>query len=126
MAVKRTFDREVIARRAEQRHTAAQTRAQRYVLQELRALYAASDAALQPQIAQLDAVFQHTITRPVVQTALNRMRRERLTGQVLLDELAQLYTLHGLASLLTDTHAELDATDGDLPIIICSEGWLPD
>ncbi len=77
MAVKRTFDREVIARRAEQRHTATQTRAQRYVLQELRALYAASDAALQPQIAQLDAVFQHTITRPVVQTALNRMRRER-------------------------------------------------
>ncbi len=126
MAVKRTFDREVIARRAEQRHTAAQTRAQRYVLQELRALYAASDAALQPQIAQLDAVFQHTITRPVVQTALNRMRRERLTGQVLLDELAQLYTLHGLASLLTDTHAERDATDGDLPIIVCSEGWLPD
>ncbi len=122
MQVKRAFDREAQARQAEQQHTRAATPAQRYVQAELRLLYAESDAALRPQIAVLDEAFQRPLARPAVRAALNRLRREGLTGRALLEALTQLYHLHGLDALPHPERAHGEENE-TLSYVVCSEGW---
>jgi len=123
MQVKRAFDRENEFRQSEQQHTLSLTKAQRYVLAELRILYAESDDALRQQIAVLDAAFQQPITRPAIRTALNRIRRESLTGRALLETLTQLFHVHGLDTLLRQEHDHGEENDA-LSYIICSEGFV--
>jgi superfamily II DNA/RNA helicase len=99
MAVKDQFDREVQARRAEREHTLSLTRAQRYVLRELRLLYDnARDDDLRRQIAVLEAAFRRPNPRPAVRNELNRIRREGISGEGLLDVLSRVYHLYGLDS----------------------------
>ncbi len=123
MQVKHAFEREQASRQAEQQHTLALTKAQRYVLDELRALYAESDDALRRQIAVLDAAFQQPLTRPAIRTALNRIRRESLTGRAPLEALTQLYHLYGMEPFLPQT-ADHGATNETLACIVCSEGFV--
>lgn len=123
MQIKRAFDRENESRQAEQQHTLALTKAQRYVLAELRLLYAESDDALRQQIAVLDAAFQQPITRPAIRAALNRIRRESLTGRALLEALTQLYHIHGLETLLRQERDHGEENDA-LSYIVCSEGLI--
>jgi len=123
MQVKRAFDRENASRQSEQQHTLALTKAQRYVIAELRILYAESDDNLRQQIAVLDAVFQQPITRPAIRTALNRIRRERLAGRALLETLTQLYHVHGLETRLRQERDHGEENEA-LSYIICSEGFV--
>ncbi|HQE92157.1 MAG TPA: helicase-related protein [Anaerolineae bacterium] len=123
MQVKRDFDHENESRQSEQQHTLALTKAQRYVLAELRILYAESDDNLRQQIAILDAAFQQPITRPAIRTALNRIRRESLTGRALLETLTQLYHVHGLDALLRQERDHGEENDA-LSYIVCSEGFV--
>ncbi len=122
MRVKRAFEREVHTRRAEQQHTLALTKAQRYVVAELRVLYAEADEVTRQQIAVVDTIFQQQLTRPIVRTALNQLRRERLTGHALLEALTQLVQVHGLESVLHQQQTSKEE-DKALPIIVCSESW---
>ena len=74
------------ARRAEQRHTVSLTRAQRYVLRELRVLFEGTgDEDLRQQVTVLEAAYRRPNPRPAVRGELNRVRREGIAGQALLD-----------------------------------------
>jgi len=123
MQIKRAFDHENESRQSEQQHTLALTKAQRYVIAELRILYAESDDNLRQQIAVLDAVFQQPITRPAIRTALNRIRRESMTGLALLETLTQLYHIHGLETRLRQEHDHGEENEA-LSYIVCSEGFV--
>ena len=129
MDVKGQFEREVQARRAEQRHTLSLTRAQRYVTQELRVLYEGTqDPDLRRQITVLDAAFRQPGPRPAVRNELNRVRREGIAGQALLGALSNIYHLYGLDEVRTQRDApgnEVDQSSNDeLPRIVCSEAFL--
>ena len=124
--VQQAFEREVRARQAEQQHTLALTRAQQYVLAELRVLYAEADEGLRRQIAALDALFQQPLTRPAVRAALNQVRREQLTGRPLLEALTQLVQRHGLEGVEETPSRRAAAGEEEreaLPLIVCSEAW---
>jgi superfamily II DNA or RNA helicase len=124
MAVKDQFDREVQARRAEREHTLSLTSAQRYVLRELRVLFdGAQDEDLRQQIAVLEAAFRQPNPRPAVRTELNRVRREGITGEPLLQVLTRVYHLYGLDEIRTQREISEDENDA-LPQIICSEALL--
>jgi superfamily II DNA or RNA helicase len=124
MQVKGQFDREVEARNAERQHTLSLTRAQQYVLRELRVLHAErQDEDARAQIQVLEAAFRHPNTRPMVRSELNRLRREGLTGEALLRELARIYSLHGLDAVASAQQAAADENDA-LPRIVCSEALV--
>ncbi len=123
MEVKRQFDREVQARRAERSHTASLTQAQRYVLQELRLFYdRATSEDLRRQIVVLEAAFRRTISRPAVRSELNRIRREEIRGEALLNALSHVYHIYGVDEIRTPVIGE-DENDA-LPRIICSEALI--
>ena len=123
-AVKDQFDREVRARRAEREHTLSLTRAQRYVLRELRLLYgAAQDEDLRQQIAVLEAAFRQPNPRPAVRNELNRIRREGIAGDGLLDMLSQVYHLYSLDEAHPQQQVSEDENDA-LPRLVCSEALV--
>ncbi len=124
MDVKRHFDREVQARRAEREHTTPHTVAQRHVLRELRLLYnQAQSEDLQRQIALLESAFRRPILRRVVRKELNRLWQEKIAGTRLLDELSNVYHLYGSEEPATQREASQDE-NGELPRIVCSEALL--
>jgi len=122
MRVRRIFDTEVQARRAERAHTVSLPKAQQYVGQELQVLYRdTKDVDLRRQIALLDAVFRRPLRKPAVRAELVRIRREKLTGMALLDELTRLYTFYALEAPSPEQEAAV-VTNDDLPRIVCSVG----
>ncbi len=124
MEVKRRFEREVQARRAERAHTLSLTKAQRYVLRELRLLFdAAQDEDLRQQIAVLEAAFRRPNPRPAVRSELNRIRREGLGGEALLDALSRTYHLYGLGGSRSRREVSEDENEA-LPRIVCSEALI--
>ena len=122
--VKRRFEREVEARRAEREHTLPLTQAQRYVLRELRLLYdGTDDEDLRRQIGVLEAAFRQPNPLPAVRGELNRIRREGLKEMASLKALSQAYHLHGLqATGRAETRASVG--NDDLPRIVCSEALV--
>jgi hypothetical protein len=125
-SVREAFDREAQARRAEQEHTLSLTRAQRYVRRELRVLYGQTqDEDLRRQIVELEAAFLQSGPRPAVRTELNRIRRDGLTGEALLDALSQAYRLYGLEPARPREEARPETND-DLPHVICSAAMVGD
>ena len=124
MGIKKQFDREVEARRAERRHTLSLIHAQRYVLRELRILYDdAEDKDLRAQIAKLEAAFRRPNPRPAVRSELNRLRRESVHGMALLHALTQVYHVYGLDRTQSKERT-LQVPDDDPPRIVCSEALL--
>ena len=124
MAVKDQFDRKVQARRAEREHTLSLTSAQRYVLRELRLLYdGARDEDLRQQIALLEAAFRQSNPRPAVRNELNRIRREGIAGEDLLDLLTRVYRLYGLDKAGPRQEVSEDENDA-LARIVCSEALI--
>ena len=124
MEVKQRFDREVRARRAEREHTLSLTKAQQYVLRELRLLYdQVCDEDLRRQIAVLEAAFRRPNPRPAARNELNRVRREGLTGEGLLRVLTNIYHLHGLEETRAQQQISADENDA-LPRITCSEALV--
>jgi hypothetical protein len=125
MAIKAQFDHEVQARRAEREHTLSLTRAQRYVLRELRLLYDGThEEDLRRQIAVLEAAFRQPNPRPAVRNELNRIRREGIAGEALLHVLTRVYHLYGLDEPRSPREVSDDENDA-LPRIVCSEAILP-
>lgn len=124
MGIRQQFEREVRERRAEQRHTVSLTRAQRYVLRELRLLYGqADDADLRQQIAVLEAAFRQPAPLPAVRGELNRIKREGIAGEALLALLTKVYHLHGLDRAPKQDEDALEDNDS-LPRIVCSEALV--
>ena len=121
MAVKRQFDREVQARRAEREHTLSLTKGQQYVRRELRLLHAAAeDSDLRRQIEVLETVFTRPNPRPAVRSELNRMRRDGLSDTALLVALTHAYSVYGLDAEAAPTEIAADQND-ELPRVVCSE-----
>ena len=130
MGVKRHFEEEVRARRAEREHTVSLTRAQRYVLRELRLLFSQTqDDDLRGQIAALEAAFRQPTPRPALRNELNRIQRERMVGTPLLESLSQIYHLYGLEMGQGPAEGESGRSgihNDELPRIVCSEAFVPD
>ena len=125
MDVKRQFDREAQARRAEREHTVSLTRAQRYVLRELRLLYGqARDEDLRRQIEVLEAAFGQPNPRPAVRGELNRLRREGIVGETLLEVLSNIYHLYGLDQVTRQPGSTGVDENDEWPRIICSEALV--
>jgi len=124
MKVRRQFDGEVKARKAERDHTLALTKAQRYVLRELRALYdQLEDGDVRTQITVLETVFRQPNPRPALGATLNRIRRDGLTGIPLLDALSQAYTTYGLSAESRQDRAS-DEENDELSRVVCSEAFV--
>lgn len=124
MAVKRQFESEVRARRAEQEHTVSLTRAQRYVRRELRIAFGATeDEDLKRQIEVLEQAFTQPGPRPAVRSELNRVHREQITGEALVEVLSDAHTVYGLDAATPTSTITKDEND-DLPRIVCSEALL--
>ena len=124
MGVRRQFDAEVQARRAERDHTLALSKAQRYVLRELRSLYGETeDGDVRGQIAVLEAAFRQPNPRPVVQRFLNGIRREGLMGMALFHALSGAYRAYGLSAAPRQEEECAEEND-ELPRVVCSEGLV--
>lgn len=122
MRVRRLFAEEVKHRLAEQRHTLALRVGQRYVLDELRVLLAATqDEDEKAVIHQLEGVFRGSLTL-AVHRELSQLRRSGLTGRALLTQLRQIYIQHNLR----DTRDSRAGRTNDNPLVqvICSEALL--
>lgn len=125
MGVKNQFENEVQARRSEQEHTKYLTKSQRYIRQEINVLYRETeDEEKRKQLNILMQAFTQYIPIPAIRAAIDRIRRDNLTGEPFLDELTQIYHLHRMEEYLSNGRDVDKATGNDaLPRIICGE-WL--
>ena len=119
--ISRRFAEEAKHRQAERENTLSLTHGQKYVLRELRLLFAATDDEdTEGQINILESAFRSQITAALARE-LNLLRRNSVTGTNLLKSLANLYHTHNM-STLTDRRAQSSADA--IPQIICSEAFL--
>jgi hypothetical protein len=121
MAVKQRFVEEVKHREAEREFSLSLTQAQRYVLRELRLLFNATDSdEVREQANVLERSFRAPLTA-ALKKELNAVRRNALTGDVLLRRLADLYHQHHLREWTERRGWE---TDEIIPRIVCSMGLV--
>jgi len=117
--VHRAFAQEVKQRHAERQHTASLNLAQRYILRELRLLYAATEnAETKDQINVLEEAFRGPLTS-AVNREINRMRRNGMTGEALLKALRDIYHQHNMRDWANDDVSR--PSDEMIPQIVCSE-----
>jgi len=122
MRVKRIFDEEVKQRAAERQHTLSLTLGQRYVMRELGVSFRTSeDEDRKGQITLLEKAFRNPLTR-ALQRELNLLRRNGVTGEALLKNLAKLFDQHGLRDWLDRPNAQ--PADTEYPRIVCSEALV--
>ena len=76
------------------------------------------------QLTVLEAAFRRPNPRPAVRGELNRVRREGIAGQALLDVLSRVYHLHGLQAVRARRDESEDENHA-LPRIVCSEAFRP-
>jgi len=122
MRVMRQFSEEAKHRQAEREHTLSLTHGQRYVLRKLRVLFGVTtDEDAKAQINILEKAFRGPIT-----TAVNRepnpLRRNSVTGEDLLKNLARLYHQHDMRDWMD--RPGLRFGDQPIPKIVCSEALL--
>ena len=121
MKAKRLFDDEVRHRRTQREYATTLTRAQRYVLRELRVLFnAIKDDDRRGDISLLEEAFRGALTT-AVRKELNRLRRNGATGEDLVTELKRIYFQHNLKDLPTRTRW---VTAEEVPRIVCSEALV--
>jgi superfamily II DNA/RNA helicase len=122
MRVKRQFAEEVKHREAEREHTVSLTHGQRYVLRELRVLFARTeDEDVKSQINLLEKGFRAGNLTSAVKKELNLVRHNNLVGDPLLKSLIRLYNQHNIREWL-DRQKEND--EPTIPRIVCSEALL--
>ena len=96
MGVKRLFAQEIKNLQSERKHTLSLTQGQRYVLRELKLIFAnASDEDVSAQVNTLEKAFRGTITT-AVNRELNLLRRNGVNGEPLLKNLRDLYRQHNM------------------------------
>ena len=118
MRVMRQFTEEVKHREAEREHTLSLTHGQRYVLRELRVLFGTADEDVKGQINILEKAFRGPITT-AINRELNLLRRNSLTGQDLLKNLARLFHQHRMRDWMDRRGLQFE--DQPIPKIVCSE-----
>lgn len=117
--IKRVFAKEAQQREAEREHTLSLTQAQRYVLRELRILFAnASDSETREQISRLERAFRGPIAK-AVNRELSLLRSNAIIGNDLLRNLGRVYHQHDMRSW-ADQRRLRDENDST-PRVICSE-----
>lgn len=122
MRVKRMFAEEVKHRQAERDHTFSLSHGQRYVIRELRAIFAATDDEdKKGQINILEQAFRGTIST-AINRELNSLRRNGVNGDDLLKNLSRIYYQHGMKDRLEQRR--IDREDTPIPKIVCSEGLM--
>ncbi|HEX04451.1 MAG TPA: helicase, partial [Bacteroidetes bacterium] len=120
MKVKEQFIYETKRRQAERDRTVSLSLGQRYVLKELRILFnKTDDENIHDQINELDKTFRKPMTA-AINRELNRIRRNSLVDQHLLQSLIQLYHQHDMKDWAS--RSMLRKVNDDIPRIVCSEG----
>ena len=121
MRAKQRFDDEVRQRRAQREHVTSLTRGQRYVVRELRVLFGATkDDDLRGDMTLLEEAFRGALTTAVTKE-LNLLRRNGVTGEILLGELKRVYFQHNLKDMPARTRL---AAEEQAPRIVCSEAFV--
>ena len=121
MRVMRQFTEEVKHRQAEREHTLSLTHGQRYVLRELRVLFATADEDAKSQINILEKAFRGPITT-AINRELNLLRRNSVMGEELLKNLARLYHQHNMRDWMDRRGLHLE--EMPTPRIVCSEALV--
>lgn len=126
MKILNAFTDEVKHRRAQQQHSLSLTAAQGYVLRELRAFYSQikeGDMDLKGQVVKLEEAFKRPATA-AIRRQLNSLRRNGVVGNPLVRALSDLYHDHGLNEQVYEERRQREQEAGELPRIICSEGFV--
>ena len=115
--IKQLFKDEAYSRIVEQRHSSNLTRAQQYIVRELRLIFEkAKSDDLKSEINLYDKVFRN-IDRKAVKDELNKIRHNGLTGTALIRQLQSVYNRHNLKEF-QDKGSE---TEPLIVKVICSE-----
>jgi len=117
--VVRVFADEVRHRQAAKDFSASLSQGQKYVMRELRALYASLDEPEpKEKITLLEKAFRQGLP-PMLARELNKARRNGVSGEALVKFLTELYLQYNMK----DWGAMLPcAQDFEVPHIVCSEG----
>ncbi len=122
MAIQRKFAEDVRRREAERTYTANLTHGQLYVLRELRILFEATeDEDIKQNVNVLEKAFRGPLTG-TVKRELNQLRRNSVTGEGLLKNLARMYDRHNLKDAAAQR--SLGMADRAIPRIVCSEAFV--
>ncbi len=123
MGVKQLFTQEIKNLQSERKHRLSLKPVQQYILKELQLIFAnASDKDVAAQASRLEKVFRGTMTT-AVNRDLNLLRRNGVTGTVLLQNLIDLYHQYNMGeweSRQRDDQLENEA----VPKIICSAALI--
>ena len=121
MRAKQQFDEEVKHRIAQRDHTTSLTRGQRYVLRELRTLFnSTKDDDERADINLLEGALRKAL--PVAVTReLNLLRRNGVTGEVLLGELKRIYFQYNLKGTASQRRLGVEK---EVTRIVCSEAMV--
>lgn len=117
---KRQFEDEARKRQAESQRAVSLSRAQNYVLRELRLFYGQSQDSeeLSAKIEALESAFRQPLSR-TVQGQLRDVQRQGLSGEVLVERLVQIYERHNLSE--SGAQAGTGTTNNDnVPRVVCS------
>lgn len=119
MRVKERFAEDVKHRQAQQEYSSSLLVCQRYVVRELKELYRREeDEDIRSQINVLDQAFRQPVTVPV-RKRLDRVKRNEMTGQPLLQELIRIYHDYRLDE--RQAAEEMESNEQELTRIVCSE-----
>lgn len=122
MQIKSQFAEEVKHRQSEKEYSRSLSQGQRYVLRELGILFKTiEDEEVRKQINTLEQAFRQAITT-VLKRELNRIKKNALSGEMLLRELKRLYAQHDMRDWLDRHH--LRDEEKPIPIIICSQAFV--
>ncbi len=117
--IRQLFEKELKQIQSERKHRLSLTHGQRYVLRELRLQYEQQkDEENKAEISVLDKVFRGPLSRAVIKE-LNLLRRNGVSGEVLLKNLIDIYYQHNLREFAA--RQSLRLADETIPRIICSE-----
>ncbi len=119
MTIKQVFNEEVKHRQTQLMHSTILSLGQRYIIRELRAWYAVEDdEENKVQINILEQSFSGSVS-VALNKELNRMRRNGLTGKMLIEQLKTLYHQHNMRTL--NNHNSTRMMKEMVTKIICSE-----
>ena len=117
-AIREAFAESIRSRAAAKGHSHRLSTGQKYALDHLNnGIDHESDEGRVALLAMLKDAFSHTPT-PAVRKELQRLKKNAVSGQRLVDVLQELYTRHRLRDRLGEKHT---TTRAEVPRIVCSE-----
>lgn len=124
MQVKAEFEADVRERIAQQESLLSLSAAQKYVIRELRAHEARTeDDDVRRRCLVLEEAFKQTLPA-ALRKNLNTMRRNGVTGDNLVRNLAELYQAFDLGARAQNDRIKIEQEVAAIPRIICSEALL--